>query len=181
MNQIKVGFLLVVFSASMVAACAQMPAYDQAGPVPPAIAAAKTVFVANAGADSGLFPSPFSGDEDRGYTEFYAALKAAGAYTLAGDPSQADLVLELHLLAPYGPSNPSKPNGAADPLPQFRLVIYERKTHYMLWTITQPIDVAYMQKNHDKNFDQALEAVLQQFLQLAGKEPVAAGQTPAAH
>jgi hypothetical protein len=160
------------------AALAQMPAYTQAGPVPPAIPAAKTVFVANAGADSGLFPEPFSGDEDRGYTEFYAALKAAGAYTLTGDPSQADLVLELRLNAPYGPSNPNKPNGAADPLPQFRLIIYDRRTHYVLWTITQSIDAAYMQKNHDKNFDQALAEVLRQFLQVAGKTPAGQGQIP---
>jgi hypothetical protein len=163
------------------AALAQMPAYTQAGPVPPAIPGAKTVFVANAGADSGLFPEPFSGDEDRGYTEFYAALKAAGAYTLVGDPSQADLVLELHLNAPYGPSNPNKPNGTADPLPQFRLTIYDRKTHYVLWTITQSIDAAYMQKNHDKNFDEALAAVLQQFLQVAGKTPAAQGPIQTTH
>jgi len=37
------------------AALAQMPAYDQAGPIPPAVTAAKTIFVSNAGADSGLF------------------------------------------------------------------------------------------------------------------------------
>jgi hypothetical protein len=32
--------------------------------VPPALLTARTVFVSNAGADSGLFPSPFSGDPD---------------------------------------------------------------------------------------------------------------------
>ena len=86
------------------AAFAQMPAYDQAGPVPPAIAAAKTIFISNAGADSGLFPEPFSGDPDRAYTEFYAALKATGAFTLVADPAHADLVLELRLFAPYRPT-----------------------------------------------------------------------------
>ena len=158
---------------------AQMPAYTKAGPVPPAIAAGKTLFLANAGADSGLFPEPFTGDEGRGYTEFYAALKASGAYTLVGDPSQADLVLELRLNAPYGPSNPNKPKGTADPLPQFRLIIYDRKTHFVLWTITQSIDEAYMQKNHDKNFDQALAAILLQFLQIAGKAPAPGPSQPA--
>jgi len=55
---------------SAVAALAQQPATTQAsaGPVPPAIFAAKKIFVSNAGADSGLFPSPFSGDPNRGYT-----------------------------------------------------------------------------------------------------------------
>ena len=93
------------------AASAQMPAYDQAGPVPAAILAAKTIFVSNAGSDSGLFPEPFTGDQDRLYTEFAAALKATRSYVLASDPSQADLVLELRLTAPNGPANPNKVAG----------------------------------------------------------------------
>ena len=156
------------------AAFAQMPAYDQAGPVPPAIAAAKTIFISNAGADSGLFPEPFSGDPDRAYTEFYAALKATGAFTLVADPAHADLVLELRLFAPYRPTITDKQNGTADPRPMFRLVVYDAKTHYILWTVTSSIELAYLQKTHDKNFDTTLAQVLNQFLQIAGKPPVAA-------
>jgi hypothetical protein len=159
------------------AALAQMPAYDQAGPIPPAVTAAKTIFVSNAGADSGLFQSPFTGDPDRAYTEFYAALKATGNYTLVGDPAQADLVLELRLFAPYGPTNQTNANkqiGAADPRPRFRLVVYDGKTHYILWTVTSCIELAYLQKTHDKNFDIALTEVLNQFLKIAGKPPAVA-------
>jgi hypothetical protein len=156
------------------AALAQMPAFDSAGPVPPAIAAAKTIFVSNAGSDSGLFPEPFTGDPDRPYAEFYTALKAAGNYTLVGDPSQADLVLELRLVAPYGPSEANKQKGASDPLPMFHLVVYDGKTHYILWAVTSSIEIAYLQKTHDKNFDTALTEVLDQFLKIAGKPPAAA-------
>ena len=156
------------------AAFSQMPAYDQAGPIPPAIAAAKNIFVSNAGADSGLFPEPFTGDPDRPYTEFYSALKATGDFTVVGDPAQADLVLELRLFAPYGPTNANKQNGTADPRPMFRLVVYDGKTHYILWTVTSSIELAYLQKTHDKNFDTALAQVLNQFLQIAGKPPAAA-------
>jgi hypothetical protein len=173
--------LLVSFSLGLgvalglaTASTAQMPAYTEPGPLPPALASAKTIFVSNAGADSGLFPEPFSGDPDRAYTEFYAALKATGDYTLAGDPSQADLVLELRLLAPEGPSEPSKQKGASDPLPSFRLVVYDAKTHYILWTVTNSIDLAFLQKTHDKNFDVALAGVLNQFLHVSGKPPVPA-------
>jgi hypothetical protein len=35
-------------------------------PVPPALGVAKTVFISNAGADSGLFPHPFSGKRGSG-------------------------------------------------------------------------------------------------------------------
>ncbi len=156
------------------AGLAQMPAYDQAGPVPPAITAAKTIFISNAGSDSGLFPEPFTGDPGRAYTELYAALKATGDYTLIGDPTQADLVLELRLFAPYGPTNANKQNGTADPRPMFRLVVYDGKSHFILWTVTESIEYAILQKTHDKNFDMALTEVLDQFLKIAGKPPAGA-------
>lgn len=176
MRTASARFALGVIAALSFAATvfAQMPAYDQPGPIPPAIAAAKTIFVSNAGADAGLFPEPFTGDPDRAYTEFYAALKTTGDFTLVADPAQADLILELRLFAPYGPTNSNKQNGTADPRPMFRLVIYDGKTHYILWTVTSSIELAFLQKTHDKNFDMALSSLLNQFLQRAGKPPAAA-------
>lgn len=133
------------------------PAASIAGaPVPPALLNARRVFISNAGADSGLFPHPFNGDPDRGYSEFYAAMKSWGRYELVPDPNDADLVFELRLMAPNGPQSPNKQNGAADPLPMFRLVILERKSHYVLWALTESIEFAFLQKTHDHNFDQAL-------------------------
>jgi hypothetical protein len=169
------GSLLLAMAAGVFvpAVIAQMPAYNEPGPVPAAISAAKTVFVSNGGADAGLFPAPFSGDQDRAYTEFCAALKTTGKVGLVGDPAQADLVLELRLTAPYGPSEPNRSYGAGDPLPMFRLVVYDRKSHYILWTVTHSIGGAVGQKSHDKTFDAALWAVLSQFLEIAGKPPVA--------
>jgi hypothetical protein len=161
-------------------ASAQMPAYTQAGPVPAAILTAKAIFVSNAGSDSGLFPEPFTGDQDRPYTEFAAALKATGNFVIANDPSQADLVLELRLTAPNGPANPNKVAGAADPLPMFRLVVYDRTSHYILWTLTQSIESAFGQKNHDKTFDDALSQVVAQFLRIGGKPPAASPAQPTA-
>lgn len=152
-------------------AVAQQPA-GSLPPVPPALSTARTVFVSNGGADSGLFPQPFSGDPNRAYAQFYAALQSSAAFQLVSDPSEADLVLELQLIAPYGPTNANKQNGAADPRPMFRLTVFDRKTHYVLWTVTQSVELAFLQKTHDHNFDQALTAVLNQFLSLAGKPPV---------
>jgi hypothetical protein len=143
-------------------------AQDESG-VPPAIRSASKVFVSNAGADRGLFPRPVSGNPDRAYTQFLSGLKAAGYYNLVSDPSDADLVLELQLIAPTGPANANKQKGASDPLPEFRLTIYDRKSHYILWTLTESIGVANLQKTHDRNFDQALSQLLLDFQQLAGK------------
>jgi len=161
--------------AASTLAVAQQPANTAAiAPVPAAIAAAKTIFVSNAGADSGLFPEPFSGDPNRAYNEFYANLKTSGKYELVDDPSQADLVLELQLTAPNGPSRGSKQLGAADPVPMFRLAVYDRKTHYVLWAMTESVEVAFLQKTHDHNFDQALATLTYDFELVSGKIPPAA-------
>lgn len=130
-------------------------------PMPAALYTAKSVFISNAGADSGLFPEPFSGDTSRAYREFYAYVKALCGFHLVDRPEDADLVLELRLSAPYGPSNPNKEKGASDPLPMLRLVIYDRPSHYVLWTMTQSIDNALLQKSHDKNFDTAIATLAQ--------------------
>ena len=175
-----IGFRIQSFlCAALLAAApalAQLPAATPQAPVPGAIRTATKIFVSNAGADSGLFPSPISGDSSRGYNELYAGLKANGQYQLVDDPADADLVLELQLTAPVGSTRSmevNKVNGASNPVPMFRLVIYDRKTHYVLWSFTQSIEVAWLQKTHDKNFDDALMAVLLEFESLSGKAQTA--------
>jgi len=147
--------LLFAVKAGAQAPAAAMPL----APVPPVLLNAKAVFISNAGGDSGLFPHPFSGDPDRAYNEFYAGIQSWGRYQLVADPSEADVVFELQLIAPNGPAAPNKQNGASDPLPMFRLVIFDRKTHYVLWALTESIAVALLQKTHDNNFDLALTAL----------------------
>src|ERR1035438_7895736 len=54
---------------------------------------------------------------------------ATGLYELVADPGEADLVMELQLTAPSGPAwdkQVNKVNGATEPLPMLRLVIYDR-------------------------------------------------------
>jgi hypothetical protein len=140
-------------------------------PVPPALFTAKKVFISNAGSDSGLFPHPFSGDPDRPYSQFYATVQGWGLYDLVTDPAAADLVFELQLTAPNGPANADKQKGASDPLPMFRLVVYDRKTHYILWALTESIDSANFQKSHDRNFDDALAEITQDLKRLISKSP----------
>lgn len=172
-NQIDIGILLCGLLFAGFPAFAQNPPLSHASlaPVPPALLNAKRVFISNAGADSGLFPHPFSGDPDRPYNEFYSTIRNWGRYQIVGDPSDADIVFELHLIAPNGPQNPNKQNGAADPLPMFRLVILDRKTHYVLWALTESIDFALLQKTHDHNFDLALQALIDDLKRLTGAAP----------
>jgi hypothetical protein len=151
------GFVVML---SQIASVAQQPAPVAIGPVPPLLLNAKKIFISNGGADSGLFPHPFSGDPDRAYNEFYANIESWGRYQVVATPQEADLIFELQLTAPNGPSNANKQNGASDPLPMFRLVIYDRPTHYILWALTESIDPASLQKTHDHNFDDALATLL---------------------
>jgi len=146
----------------------QSTASAVAAPIPPAIAAAKTVFVSNAGADGTLFPSLFSGSPSRGYSEFYAELATSRRFHLVDSPASADLVVELRLTALY---IPYRPLGVANRQPAFRLIVYDRSTHYILWTLTQPVENALLQRNADHNFDNAVHGIVQQFLQLAGPTP----------
>jgi hypothetical protein len=160
----QLSFFVLVLVVSSVAAGAQAVPKPEpvavTAPVPPVLLAAKKIFLSNAGADSGLFPHPFSGTRDRAYDQFYAAVKDWGHYDLVSNPADADLVLELQLTAPNGPTSANKQNGASDPLPMFRLVIFDCKTHYILWALTESIDAANFQKTHDYNFDEALTALL---------------------
>ena len=155
---------------------AQVPvASPPPAPVPAELLSAKKIFVSNGGSDSGLFPHPFSGDPNRGYNELFAALRALGQYELVSGPAEADLVLELRLVAPYGPNSPNKQNGSADPLPMFRLVVYDRRTHFVLWTLTNSVEVALKQQTHDRNFDEAISSLVADFQALT-RAPRATGR-----
>jgi hypothetical protein len=146
----------VVSLSSAIAQVASQPAPVAIAPVPPQLLDARKVFISNAGADSGLFPHPFTGDPDRAYNELYANVESWGRYQIVATPAEADLVFELQLMAPSGPSNADKSKGASDPLPMLRLVIYDRPTHYVLWALTESIAPADRQKTHDHNFDEAV-------------------------
>lgn len=160
MSRIGLGFRFAACAAllSATAVLAQQPDTAPPGPVPPAILAARKLFISNPGDSSALF----SGGSNRAYNQFYAALKTSDQFELVADPSAADLVLELHVT--------DQGLGSA----AFRLVIYDRKTHFMLWTLVESIRNCGRQKTCDGNFDEALPALLLNFEKLAGKAPAAA-------
>jgi len=160
--------------------CDQLCAAQQSkqtppAPVPPLILQAKKVFIANGGGDESLFDSPqYSGGPDRLYNEFYAAMKSWGRYELVGSPAEADLVIEIRLIllqprrsAPLGEQNPEYDS-------QFHLAIRDVKTHETLWGLTEHAQTAILQGNRDKNFEQALKAILSELRKIAGPAQPAA-------
>ena len=126
---VEMRALTVALFLSAALTVAQSPAPPPSGPIPPAIRNAKKILVSNAGADSGLFPHPFSDNPDRPYDQFYDALAATGHYKHGERSPRGRSGFGLRLTAPYGPQNADKQKGASDPLPMFRLVIYDAGTH----------------------------------------------------
>jgi hypothetical protein len=165
-----VALVLSGFPAEVYAS-GQEPVTPGAAPVPALLVNAKKILISNAGADSGLFPHPFSGDPDRAYNQFYADVSSWGRYQLVTSPVEADLVFKLQLSAPNGPSNADKSKGASDLLPMFRLVIYDRPTHYVLWALTESVAPAEKQKTHDHNFDEALAELVLDAARLTKSPP----------
>jgi hypothetical protein len=125
------------------------PKQVPSAPVPAQMLTAKKVFVVNAGADRGTF----SGDSERSYDGFYAAMKTWGHYQLVGAPSDADLLIEIRFTVRPGLVQDGRTMYSDA---QFRVVIRDPKTQTMLWAITEPVAKALMQENLEKNFDQAL-------------------------
>jgi hypothetical protein len=146
------------------------------GPVPAQINSAKSVFISNAGADcnpSGEFG--FSGDSDRAYDDFYAAMKTWGRYSLSAAPSDAELAFEISFACPAsGPNADKQVTGTLAYDPQFRLAIVDIKTHVQLWVLIEHVRPALTQGNRDKNFDEAMSRLV------GGAKTLAAASGPAA-
>ena len=143
-------------------------------PVPPQIRAAQKVFISNAGGDSfamAIDQTVFNGGPDRPYNQFYAAMRGWGRYELVPSPADADLVLEISwALTDTGLKLPV--------LGQLRLVVVDPKTHVTLWNFTEYVRGAILLGNRDKNFDQAMNTVVNRMKELASRQATNGAKTP---
>jgi hypothetical protein len=140
----------------------------QPAPIPAQILTAKNVFIANGGGDESHNDATlYSGGPDRAYNEFYAAMKTWGRYGLVAAPGDADLIIEIRLTVFQLQTNRlTDDNTASDS--QFRMVIRDAKTHETLWGLTEHAQGAVLQSNRDKNFEQAMAAVVAEVRRIAG-------------
>ena len=106
-------------------------------PVPPQIRSAHTIFLANDGSDPN-FPL----DPNAAYGAFYDAIQAWGHYQIAPSAQQADLVFQLHGVAPITDISGYRGGVYSSTSPAFQLTIRDPKTNTRLWTVTSPVDVA---------------------------------------
>jgi hypothetical protein len=113
---------------------------------------ASKVFISNAGVDGvGYSTVNRAGDTNQPYNQFYAALKSWGRFEMVGTPSDADLVLEIRFSAPLSGTRTIDTYS-----PLLALTILDGKTHFILWTITEPVESANLAKTWRKNLDQGI-------------------------
>jgi len=172
------GLLRAMFAVAMVVMCgmAVNAATQNAGkpavaaaPMPTALQTAKRVFLGNAGVD-GMSISTFraSGDMNQPYNWLYTAVKNWGRYELVGTPADADLVFEISFAAPLV---------GADKLPTFapylRLEILDAKTHFLLWTIVEPVQGAYRKTTWETNFNTGVTNLVSDLKNMTGETHIA--------
>ena len=168
--KLRVLFLTVTVLAFSSVLSAQQSKGAAPAPVPPQIAAAQTVFIANAGGatlDAIIDQTVFDGGPDRPYNDFYADMKSWGHYQIVSSPGSADLVFEISwVLSDTGLKLPV--------VGQLRLLIIDPKTHVALWNITEYVRGALLLGNRDKNFASAMNTVISRMKLLAAPVSTAA-------
>ena len=139
-------------------------------PVPPQIAAAHSIFIANAGGESLdqiTDQTVFNGGPDRPYNEFYAAMQAWGHYQIVPSPAAADLIFQISW-------NLSDTGLKLPVLGQLRLLVIDPKTNATLWSFTEYVRGAILLGNRDKNFDYAMTSVVNRMKALEAPAPAVA-------
>ena len=134
-----------------------------AAPLPTQIFTAKRVFISNAGVGT-----------DRNYNEFYAAIKSWDRYELVAAPADADVVLEIGFSTQITGVSGSKESGCdSSNASQFKLVLLDAKTRIVLWTFTETVHPFARQKTGEKNFDDAINKLVDDLKALTA-QPAAA-------
>ena len=149
----KFHFIAVIAFAQLLNAQGT-PATDSA-PVPPAIAAARKVFISNAGADdeSGKI---FGAGTDRCYSEFYHQVQALNRYEIVSNPTDADIVFEINLTL----SKRDYHNSANVSDSVVRVRILDPRTRTILWAFYDRPDFAGLKSNYLKNLGKAIKQIV---------------------
>jgi len=137
------------------------------GPVPAPIPSAEKIFIANGGMDA----FSLQAFEELGltgttpYDTLYAAVKSWGKPQIVSSPADADLVLQIRFTAPLtnvgDHINWDFQRIAASTAWQFQieLTVYDAKTHFLLWTLTEPVRPANLKATWHKNIASANAAL----------------------
>ena len=155
-------FLILVFPFAGANLTAQQA--KQLAPIPAPLAAAHTVFVAEGSVDAIAVNAFQNADQfNEPYNSVYQAMTGWGRYQVVTSPKDADLVLEVSFAAPMIDCG-NVPTYS----PQLRLIVLDGKTHFVLWTFTQPVKAAFLKGTWEKNYAAGVAALIGQMKGLVG-------------
>ena len=164
------SFLLVpalAFLLPILPAQTATPAGPPHGPVPAPITSAHKIFIANGGMDAFSLQAfeELGLDGTYGYDALYGTVKSWPNVQLVSSPADADLVLTVRYTAPMtnvGEHPTWKfQHISANTTWQFEteLTILDGKTHFPLWSLTQPVRPANLKGTWRKNIADASSAL----------------------
>jgi hypothetical protein len=148
-------------------------------PVPAPIRAAHTLFIANGGMDAFSLQAfqEIGLSKTNTYDALYAAIQNWKTYQLVSSPADADLVLYIRSSAPLVGNHDgwNFQHVLANTTWQFQyeITIYDAKTHFLLWTITEPVRPANLTGTWRKNIATANAALAGQLQALLASPPPA--------
>jgi fructose-specific component phosphotransferase system IIB-like protein len=150
-NIARIGSLLIVAAMVLLTvpiAAAEATPEPHAAPIPTQIFTGKKVFISNSESPiDSILEAP-----NLTYNNFYAQIKNWGKYELVSTPAEADLVFEIGSVILPGRVF----NGDSSPKLQARLTVLDLKTHVVLWTFVEPVELWIRTSTGRKNFDQAM-------------------------
>ncbi|HEX4036653.1 MAG TPA: hypothetical protein VHX37_01230 [Acidobacteriaceae bacterium] len=162
MSPFRFAFLPALILLAAPVLFAQQAATPPPAPVPSGILAGQKVFLTNAGMDaySQAIYGHFTLQPTEPYDALYAGLKSWGRWQLVSAPGDADLVFEVRTR--------EQQTGCGVGTAQFQIVLalYDAKTHFLLWNLTQPIEIAARAETWRKNVATANDNLLGQLKSL---------------
>ncbi|WP_213806233.1 hypothetical protein [Granulicella sp. dw_53] len=131
-------------------------------PLPAQLKTAQTILVANAGGFNNDYSS-------QAYSSFYRSLEAWNHYHLTTTPNEAELALELFV-------DSLSDTMKGDSWDQYflRLNIRDVKTHIVLWSLSEPVDRAMLEKSFFKNIDKSAAALTKDLQSLVAETSIPA-------
>ncbi|MGH7604327.1 MAG: hypothetical protein ACRENK_10060 [Gemmatimonadaceae bacterium] len=192
MSMVKVRALLTIGALLYGSlANAQEMAQNVTAPVPGQILTAKRIFISNAGSETYGSESYFNltrydGGPNRFYNQLYSAMKSWGRYELTDSPATADVVYEVRF------SNPivdKLTHGNVDGVtntdfvydPQLTLTIVDPQTRVALWSLTEHIQPGRDRNADNRNFDSAVDRIVDRAKILVGESISVARQVSLAN
>jgi hypothetical protein len=134
-------------------------------PVPSPITSAQKIFIANGGMDAFSLQAfeELGLNGTNAYDALYAAVKSWPSVQLVSSPADADLVLNIRFTAPligeHGGWDFQRILANTTWQFQSQLTVYDAKTHFALWTLTQPVRPANLKGTWRKNIADANAAL----------------------